>query len=182
MRDNQSACSVTCHLAEQLTMQLSSVEAGSWRVSNALSHFPGLLDNAFHCLTSGESERQTLLKTIDTCSFCWHSLCASLTIVFPKVIKSCPLPQGTEEALLLATPLPTGSHHKLKVVQGHKAATYTLFPVVYCFNMCHPQGWGAQWQSETILPTRAPILAHAYGVTPFTLLLHNLLTKFCQVI
>lgn len=57
MRDNQSACSVTCHLAEQLTMQLSSVEAGSWRVSNALSHFPGLLDNAFHCLTSGESHR-----------------------------------------------------------------------------------------------------------------------------
>lgn len=57
MRDNQSACSVTCHLAEQLTMQLSSVEAGSWRVSNALSHFPGLLDNAFHCLTLGEAQR-----------------------------------------------------------------------------------------------------------------------------
>lgn len=67
MRDNQSACSVTCHLAEQLTMQLSSVEAGSWRVSNALSHFPGLLDNASHCLTSGELQRQTQFKTIDTC-------------------------------------------------------------------------------------------------------------------
>lgn len=26
-------------------------------MSNALSHFPGLLDNAFHCLTSGESHR-----------------------------------------------------------------------------------------------------------------------------
>lgn len=59
MRDNQSACSVTCHLAEQLTMQLSSVEAGSWRVSNALSHFPGLLNNAFHCLMSGETQRDT---------------------------------------------------------------------------------------------------------------------------
>lgn len=38
---NRPAVSVTCHLAEQLTMQLSSVEAGSWRVSNAVSHFPG---------------------------------------------------------------------------------------------------------------------------------------------
>lgn len=103
MRDNQSACSVTCHLAEQLTMQLSSVEAGSWRVSNALSHFPGLLDNAFHCLTSGDTERQTPFKTIDTCSFCLHSLCPRLTIVFQKAIKSRQLLQGTEGALLLAT-------------------------------------------------------------------------------
>lgn len=90
-----------------------------------------------------ESQRQTPLKTIDTCSFCQHSLCCSLTIVFQKVIKSCPLPQGTEADLLLATPLPTGSHHKQKGVASEKAATYTFHskptPVVYWSNTCHPQ-------------------------------------------
>lgn len=102
MRDNQSAYSVTCHLAEQLTMQLSSVEAGSWRVSNALSHFPGLLDNAFHCLTSGETHRDRRCLKPLILAPALHS-CPSLTIVFQKAIKSHQSPQGTEGALLLAT-------------------------------------------------------------------------------
>lgn len=148
MRDNQSACSVTCHLAEQLTMQLSSVEAGSWRVSNALSHFPGLLDNVFHCFTSGESQRQTPLKPL-ILALSADTPCSSLTIVFQKVIKSCPVPQGTEEALLLATPLPTGSHPKWKEAESQEAAPIpsilNLFPVVLLQHVS-PTGLGAQWQ------------------------------------